>query len=199
MRILVFGDSIAHGHNDFDLGGWVSRLNLCTHMEPSFYNLSVSGETTEGAVQRLRSEAGARVPDDGLAILFALGTNDSAIVGGRPWVKADRFGENVFALLRIAKSYTGKVAWVGAPAVDDAKTHPTAWMDSISYTDADVHAYNAIAKACCIAEGVAFISVHDTLAVEDLPDGLHPNTAGHEKIFRRVHESLRKEGWFSEE
>ena len=56
MKILVFGDSIAYGANDYELGGWVNRLRLDfdkkTDYEIEVFNLGRSGEISEEVLNR---------------------------------------------------------------------------------------------------------------------------------------------------
>jgi len=42
----------------------------------------------------------------------------------------------------------------------------------------------------CQKKSLIFIPMQGLLDKEDLPDGVHPTAAGHEKIFQRVKECL---------
>src|SRR5580704_13545619 len=86
MRILVFGDSIAHGMWDMR-GGWVqslrrdfdsSKLQDYAGDYPDVYNLGVSADTSASVVARMEAEITARARPD-LAIVVAIGTNDSSV------------------------------------------------------------------------------------------------------------------------
>ena len=86
MNILVFGDSIAYGANDLELGGWVNRLGL--HLDKKYdydynvFNFGVSGEITTEVLARFDSECKARCGKQGneTVIIFAIGINDTSML-----------------------------------------------------------------------------------------------------------------------
>ena len=47
-------------------------------------------------------------------------------------------------------------------------------------------------KEICAKNNLLFIEMQDLLKDEDLEDGLHPNSKGHEKMFLRVKDFLEK-------
>jgi len=79
MNVLVFGDSIGLGLWD-ENGGWVGRLteflvkkSIASDLDEDYeiYNLGVSGDTTEGLVERFEFETRYRVGESETAIIFS--------------------------------------------------------------------------------------------------------------------------------
>ncbi|MDA3815172.1 MAG: SGNH/GDSL hydrolase family protein [Patescibacteria group bacterium] len=50
--------------------------------------------------------------------------------------------------------------------------------------------YNEVAKEHCQKQNINFINMFDTLDDSDLPDGLHPNEVGYEKMYGRIKDFL---------
>jgi len=62
----------------------------------------------------------------------------------------------------------------------------------VSYKNKDVIEYSQIIKEFCDKNNLPFIDIYDILNMDDLEDGLHPNSIGHEKIFQKVKDFLIK-------
>src|SRR3989338_2821045 len=197
--ICVFGDSTAWGAWDKEKGGWVNRLWLyCAEKAndenlTEIYNLSISGGTTETILARFENEARVRHAD---ALIFQTGANDSAEDGGRgsPNVSPEKFRENIREIINHAKEIHGRIAFVGAENCDETRTMPVSWCN-YHYTNVRLKEYNDIMKEVCAGEGVPFCDVFGLLKNEDLADGLHPNAAGHQKLFEKVRDFLTEQKW----
>ena len=46
-------------------------------------------------------------------------------------------------------------------------------------------------KEICEKEDVTYIYMYDAVEKEDLTDGLHANSTGHQKMFERVFEAVK--------
>ena len=89
-KILIFGDSIAHGAWDTEKGGWVQRIKSFldeetlseSENEHTIYNLGVSGNNTEDLLERFEFETKQRLKEDDeeLMFIFAIGVNDSQFI-----------------------------------------------------------------------------------------------------------------------
>jgi lysophospholipase L1-like esterase len=187
-NICIFGDSIVRGGVDKEGGGWVNRLrkyievnNHCARV----YNLGISGDNTDGLLERFSAEAKVREPE---IIIFAIGVNDSSyrqsLNGNR--IDFKRFKNNLESLLKKAKVFTDKIIFVGITSVDESKTVPIPWNTDASYKNKDIEKYDGAIKNLCKKNNLPFIPMYDLLNKEDLDDGLHPNAVGHEKMFQRV-------------
>ena len=56
----------------------------------------------------------------------------------------------------------------------------------IYYNNTRIKRYNATLKAFCTKQNVPFLSMFNVAQVSDLPDGLHPDAEGHQKMFERI-------------
>ncbi len=188
MNICIFGDSIAFGAYDEEAGGWVNRLR--NYLEGKIddinvYNLSIPGDTTEELLKRTEMEAKSRQPD---MIIFAIGVNDSEIIRSEKTelVPPAEFLENLEKLLVIAKKFTKKIIFVGLTSVDEALTNPVDWNMEAVYTNQNIKKYDVMLERFCENNKLKFIPLNNIIKIEDLFDGVHPNSAGHQKIFEKV-------------
>lgn len=176
--IAVFGDSISYG-----LGcdtSWVALLKK--HLNKEVYNLSECGDTTGDVLHRFIEQANAVEPD---IIIFAVGINDSQQFsqhrGMNYATSLKQFEENICELIIQAREFTKNIVFVGLTSVDEKKmkTH---------FTNAEIKIYNDAIENICHHSAVGFISLTGVLEKKDLFDGLHPNAAGHRKIFEKIKE-----------
>lgn len=204
MKIAVFGDSITYGVSD-EKGGWATRLRLEVEKEDikasrrvanCVYNCGVRGDTTEDLLMRFDVECSSRVErQDDPIIIFAIGTNDSSTkADGTNAVPLMQYQENLGKLLDKAKTVSDKILFVGLFPVDDTKT--LNWKPDRTYNNKSVQEYNVILSNFCKENKLAFVDIfkpfygksHEVL----LSDGLHPNSKGHQKIYKLVSKALRK-------
>ena len=201
MRIIVFGDSITYGAWDPE-SGWVDRLrkeldkrNLS---DPDayylIYNLGIDGDTSDGILKRFDNEVKPRLwPGEETVVIFALGTNDSAFVKDKQsqLVPPKRFKSNLRGLIKMARKYATRVVFIGPQTCTDSKTNPVPWKLDLSYRSDSMRKYNRLMKETC--KSVMFIDLQSKIPNSArllYDDGLHPNQAGHIKIFNVVKEYL---------
>ena len=79
--------------------------------------------------------------------------------------------------------------------VDETKTCPVFWDKTINYTNKDYKEYNEAIKDIAEKEKVKYIKMSDLLIKEDLEDGLHPNSKGHQKLFLKIKDFIIKTQW----
>ena len=195
--ICVFGDSTAWGAWDLEKGGWANRLWFHIGKRSGddyveLYNCSISGGTTDTILKRFESEAKIRNAD---AIIFQTGGNDASYqqTPGNYLVSPDRFRSNVAEIIKRAKVITENIVFMDLKNCDESKTMPVPWID-IYYTNENIQKYSRILEEVCKEQGVSFLDIA-LLANIDFDDGLHPNAAGHEKIFSQVRDLLASKGW----
>lgn len=195
-NIGIWGDSITYGAWD-TAGGWADRLRIFLHQraidskfEEYFwvYNLGIPGETSRDLVKRFEAEREPRTPD---LILFAIGINDTCGKGPerKPRVPLEEYRKNIEQLAAAAKQHAEKIAFVGLVFVDEAATQPFNGEDAY-FSHADMIRYDEVLREICAKEDIPFIDMLNVLSVEDLYDGLHPNTEGHQKMFARIKDEL---------
>lgn len=194
-NIIVFGDSIACGQND-PRGGWVEYLRQSLNKD-LVYNLGIDGETTTGLVNRLEKEIKPRLSEDDLNIVvMAIGVNDSAWNHQQNdcWIPLEQFKSNLLQLVKQAKNYTQKIILVGPAPVDQVKVDPVPWHPELSYKTDLVKQYSQAMKAVSVQVKVKFVDLFNRLPpnyLQTLDDGLHPNHAGHQKIFTLVQNFIK--------
>jgi lysophospholipase L1-like esterase len=185
-NICVFGASTTFGIGDDERGGWVDRLKVFLMKDDiRVYNLGISGATTDMLLERMENEARPRRPD---IIILALGSNDSSFRKklGTNFVPIENFKNNLEKIRKVAIDFTDKIIFVGSTIVDEEETVPIPWNTDASYKNEDIIEYNKAIEDFCEKNNIPFIGIYNLLGKNDFKDGLHPNPAGHEKIFRKV-------------
>lgn len=205
MRILIFGDSITQGFWDTE-GGWVERLIREYNAETlkdldgdwfEIFNLGISGDTTDGLINRIEAETKARVLKGEEPILvIALGINDSRSHGSENVSTPKKYGQNLEILLQKARTFTDKVLFVGCTACEDKLTDPVAWGDT-HYTNDRIWEFERTLRSFCAASNVPLVTLLEEFQEVQkrknlLTDGLHPNDAGHEMIAKMVKPELQR-------
>ncbi|VAW11715.1 hypothetical protein MNBD_BACTEROID05-1013 [hydrothermal vent metagenome] len=195
-NICIFGDSVAHGGSDFEYGGWAVQLggfyekngvDRWNHV----YNLGIDGNTTEKITKRFDAEAGVRRVD---VCIFATGVQDSKyfITPDQTQTSVDDFKKLIETLVRKAKVFTNHIIFIGIANVDEGKVHPIPWgSTNESYGNENIKKFNDIIKNVCDESNVSFIDMAGLFDVKkDFHDGVHPNTHGHKKMYKRIRDFL---------
>ena len=202
VQILVFGDSITYGAWDLE-GGWVQRLrkyldkiNLTTNSYYLIYNLGVSGDTTDDVLYRFKFESEQRLcKEEETIIIFAIGTNDCGYLKSKKSLKIskNKFKVNIKSLINCAKAISDKIIFLGLTPVDETKTNLLAWNKDVYCKNNYIKAYDQILKEMC-KPPLHFIEVYNNLGDYRglLEDGDHPNSKGHDEIFKIVKDYLVK-------
>ncbi len=205
-QVLIFGDSITYGAYDSELGGWVDRLKAFLFGKRSaehyfVYNLGVSGDTTTEILERLEFETRQRVYENDFkntVFVFSIGVNDSSWMQSKNnhRVLPEEFKENLNEIVKLAKKFSSKIAFIGAIPADESKTIPVPWATDISYKNYFIRQYNEITKSVCKDNKIPFLDLFEEFISTDykklLDDGLHPNSGGHKRIFELVKRFLIK-------
>lgn len=175
-RVLALGDSLTAGQGAAPDEAWPARLAQSTDWQID--NEGVNGDTSAGALQRLRALLAENRYD---AVLIAIGGNDMLRGVSRQVTK-----DNVTAIVRQALAHTSYVALIATPA-------PQALRASLgSLADADF--YEEVAKA----EDVLLIpSVYSTVlsSAELRSDRIHANAQGYARVSELLVERLEAAGW----
>lgn len=192
-RIAIWGDSITYGASDSEKGGWVNRLKVSLGNDDEdvrVYNVGISGDRTYDVIDRFEVECERREPD---VILFAIGTNDSQHEENYENVSTslDKFRENLQWLVDSARKYSKQIGFVGLTKVDESKVVPSG--GGRGYDNESMKKYDAVVKDVCEINGLPYLYMYDLLDDGDLVDGLHPDSGGHEKMFLRIRDFIKKE------
>lgn len=208
-RILIFGDSITWGALDEE-GGWADRIKrnvdkkliADSNYDSSVYVLGVSGDTTEDLLKRIDIESSTRIDNDNpLTMLIAIGINDSQILfeTGKNKISPTEFHSNLEMLMKIAKKYAKNIALIGLTPVIEERANSREGKNHKAYLVKEVEKYEELLKQFTKQNNLDFIEVYDDFQKEKyeelLPDGLHPNSSGHEIIYNKVIEYLEEKKW----
>lgn len=192
-RIVVFGDSITKGFDDSQ-GGWVHRLKRDLenreNSDYSIYNCGISGNNTRDLLKRLKTENEARFleENDEHIVVFAIGTNDSSKYheNNKYHVPLEEFKENMNDLIHQAQELSTRIIIIGLTSIDENKTTPVSWDSNLSYYQKNVEAYNSALLDIAQDHNLEFVKLLNTVPLDDMEDGLHPNDKGHEKIYQKI-------------
>ena len=170
--ILVFGDSLSAAYGIRPEQGWVALLTQRLESQGYGYqivNASVSGETSDGGLERLPRALQLHQP--GIVIL-ELGANDG--LRGLP-VNATR--DNLAAMVRLAQAAGARVLLVGLRMPPNYGPR---------YTDEFAHIFPALAEQYRVPL-VPFLLEKVALNPEMMQaDGLHPNAQGEPAILETL-------------
>ncbi len=182
--IAVFGDSIAFGHNDLK-GGWATRLKK----DFEIINRSISGEDSIGLLNRLKKSLDELQPD---IIIIAIGINDSSIFYKNHRVQLKDFKKTYSLILELSKVYSKKIICLGLTRVDESLVDPIPWNTLVSYDNKSVEKYDSAIKKIAEKNKAEYICLFDLLEKKDLDDGLHPNSKGHQKLYKEIKKQIKK-------
>ncbi len=199
-RVVIFGDSITWGANDYEHGGWVSRLrsDLESNSEDyySIYNQGISGDNTEDLLFRFEVESASRHREkaDENIVIFAIGINDSQNIEKKDnfAVKPKQFENNLKKLIELSKKYYNKIVFIGLTNVDEKKTVPIPWSKDKSYYSSDVKMYDKIIEKIAKQNNCKYIEMFDVVLLNEMKDGLHPDKEGHEKMYLKIKKEITK-------
>ncbi|HLC55730.1 MAG TPA: SGNH/GDSL hydrolase family protein [Candidatus Nanoarchaeia archaeon] len=208
-QILVFGDSISYGAWDIE-GGWVQRLRryldkITIKSDNKYYiiyNLGVSGDTTKNLLERFEFETKQRLNDkdknEEVIFIFAIGGNDCFYINAKKnfLVKKEEFIKNIKKLIKLSKSMSSKIVFVGLNPTDEIRSAKLPWHKGISYKNENIKEYNSRINNICKENKVNFIDIYDKLIKVNykslMEDGSHPNTKGHKLMFEIIKDYLVK-------
>ena len=150
-------------------GGWAKRLGRPVVV------LGVCGERAAGLLKRMERWAKENKAD---SIIIAIGAND-AYKELLPVTPLEGFRKDIAELIRISKSMTNKVAFIGLFPVGKE-------MGDYSCDNDGIRPYNKAIMEECKKGNVLFIDVFAGFIKQDyeklLEDGLHPNSMGHKAM-----------------
>ncbi|MCK9272447.1 GDSL-type esterase/lipase family protein [Candidatus Gracilibacteria bacterium] len=197
-NILLFGDSITWGAFDDEKGGWVDRLKVdfMKNIDNEWnlvYNLGIPGDISSNLVKRFESETIFR---DGEIVIVAIGINDSCFIQGYDinLVSREEFAKNLSKIYEISlKLRLQKLIFVGLTQVNETLVNPYPESSTgKSYKNKFIREYDEIIEKFCSENNLGYIDLKNLIKIDELPDGIHPNSVGHEKIFEKVKKSLVK-------
>ncbi len=203
MKILCFGDSITYGESDPVHGGWADRIKRdfqlqfenATRQKIVLYNLGVGGETSDGLVKRFKAELTARrIKGQPAFVLFSYGANDIVIHKKTNIVPLKYFLANIASCIDICVDNDISYALLGLLPIDEKIDGVLNQHDKLRFKK-DIALYDTALGRLAIEKGCPFVNLlglFDKELGQQLltDDGLHPNTLGHELIYKQVKRQL---------
>ena len=123
--------------------------------------------------------------------MFSIGSNDPGYIEYKNniIIPKSQLISNIKKFIEISKKYTDKIIFTELIQINNNITLP--WIANEYWNNEDMVEYDNIIENICKEKNIDFIPLIDLLdIIEDLEDGLHPNTKGHKKIYKRVKEFL---------
>ncbi|MCR4264177.1 MAG: GDSL-type esterase/lipase family protein [Candidatus Roizmanbacteria bacterium] len=204
MQAFLFGDSITLGMWD-EKGGWADRVkqksiqaSIDSHFEidTEVYNLGVSGDTSRDLLYRFEPEIRQRKDETESVIVIAIGINDTQYyeTEKRNETTLIDFTRNIEQLHSKGRLVTKYILFVGLTPVDETLVSPMPWKLESSYRNEDVEKYDNEIKEFCAENKIPFVDILSEFKKTDykklLADGVHPNSEGHELLFKTIWEKF---------
>lgn len=159
--LLIVGDSLSSGYGLENGSSWVDRLDARLRKKAPDWraiNASVSGDTTQNGLQRLKPALNRQQPQ---GVLIELGGND-ALRGTPPGA----IRQNLLTMIREAKAAGAWVALLEAPVLPN---YGKAYANAVTKIYVDVAREEKIVRVPCFVCGVGIT------AGMMQADGIHPN------------------------
>jgi len=195
MNICVFGDSIAWG--SCAKRGWVDMLKEYFYipggeeMQYTIFNLGIAANTSREILKRINKEAGARAPD---MIIISIGINDAAFDHSKNehWVSLKQYRKNLLKIIKVAQECAKKAIFIGLHIIDDSRADPAVFDKNLTYKTEYTKNYEKALEEVCVNHNIELIKTMDVFTKDDLFDGVHPNSQGHEKLFNKIYPEVEK-------
>lgn len=166
--ILIFGDSIAYGLYDNELG-WAYRLRKKLDNKNFIFNLAIPGQNSFDILNKFEIELKNRYNEtDNFKVIFSFGIKDTLKNN------IDDFKNNLLQIINKTKNYTKDITFIGLikPDINKRKEYD---LDKVVLFDKTL-------EEICSKEKLKYIKIRDLINNNELVDGLHPNDVGHKKI-----------------
>ncbi|HEC65346.1 MAG TPA: SGNH/GDSL hydrolase family protein [bacterium] len=185
-NITIFGDSVAYGI--FVKNSWAHLLksNLEKDKYSRVYSLGIDRNTSSDILKRLEFEAVARQAHH---IILSIGINDSSFYHStkKSIVSLKDFTKNIDEIIRLSLEKFDSISIIGPALGDDSNLQPLPMSTTgKSYTRIEAIRYNKVLEKKAKEYSVPYIDLIKELGQEDFFDGLHPNEAGHAKIYNLI-------------
>jgi len=205
--LICFGDSITRGESDSLYGGWADRIK--THLIKQFvetdkarisvFNMGISGETTNGLIQRFENEFITRQAEDKQdTVLFGYGANDLANQDGNYLVEIGSYTDNLSQSIEFALEKGANVVLINVTPIA-AQLDGIPNVNNRIRNDDNIRRYNQALQALSVKYNVSLIDVYtpfnDNKETYLTADGLHPNSAGHGLLYQVISTSLKAYGY----
>ena len=179
---IIFGDSIAYGLYDEELG-WVYRLKRKLESNNYVFNLAIPGQSSKDILNKFEIELKSRYNEvDDFKIIFSFGIKDALLLS-KDNNHLNNFKNNILEIINKTKTYTKEIYFIGLINPDTNKR--------VEYDLKHVTSIENTLEEICNKEKINYIKINHLINKNLLADGLHPNSIGHEKISEEVFEVIK--------
>ena len=190
---LIFGDSIAMGHNAPNMEGWAHHLKkFWEERDPAVtvINVARDGAKTTDVLSHLESDCEKYRPDE---VVLAIGLNDSAysFAGHQSSIPREKFEQNIEQILTIVEKHAKKIIIIGIGRVNEV--HSTFSDENnvvYQYQNIVIQKFNDSLSGIAATRKAVFVPIFDLLSDDELDDGTHPTAKGHQKLFEAIKKVL---------
>ncbi len=173
-RLLILGDSLSAAYGMAPEKGWVALLARDLADSATIINASVSGETTEGGLQRLPGLLQEHAPD---VVVLELGGNDG--LRGYPLT---RVRNTLSEMITLSRESGAKILLVGMRIPPNYGRRYSLGFENIYPALAEEHTLPLVPF---LLEGIA----GDATLMQN--DGIHPNAQAQPAMAATVGDALR--------
>lgn len=202
-NICIFGDSIVQGVYGEYAPSWAEIIKMKFHEtdETHVATSGISGEDSRGLLYRLEPTLWTMRAcwSSGIGcVVIAMGTNDAREIMDestgefRMKVGISEFERNIRELVAVARGYSDSVVLVGLLHADETKTTMRSQGTGLMrrYRESTLRTYDETLRHAAESTGCLYVPLADIVAPSDLPDGLHPSAAAHERMAEKVYPLL---------
>ena len=215
-QILFFGASVVYGVGG-EAGGAPDLIKAELHKQayaPSgpaesvgheIYNLGVPGATSAELLGRIQNELSARAKSARkLIVLLSVGVNDSKNTDGQGshLVNIATYKQNIEKILAIFSEAGASVIAYGFTPVDETKTSPYAGYAALPadyFINSRIKEFENVFIRVAAKKGAQTLPLFEQAVQESwvhnflYNDGLHPNSAGHAWLAKKIKSILWEE------
>lgn len=204
-KVNCFGDSFTYGYGDREhYKGWAGQLKEEFHKVnevdgvdtldlPAFYNLGLLGGTALKVYGQALREKTVRARRGHMMLnILSIGLNDSATrTDGSSVTTEKEFVDQVQKITDILTDDDATMLHIGLTSFDDSLTINFRGR-GVMYSKNRAHHYEGLALEISEEKGIETIPLFENSNTDEFrtsmldKDGLHPNTHGHEWVYRQV-------------
>ena len=178
---IFIGDSITYGVGDTDSFGWVNRLRYLNPKE-YYFNLGIPGQNSNDIALRFNNEISTRYnKEDTFRIIYAFGIKDAILLNENK-NQESIFLKNIKEIITTTKTFTSNIYFLGLLPVDTTIRK--------NYKESNITLIDNLIKDTCQKEKINYLSMKNIITKQDLSDGLHPNSIGHQKISDYIYKEI---------
>ena len=192
---IIIGDSLPYGVGDYENNGWVAlfKNDLMAQDKNSKrvsnyeHSATYPGVTSRFIAGKIDSILDAFVSTDKNVenhVILSFGVNDTKIVNGKVQIDLSEFMVNYVNIIQKVKERKCSIIVLGLTRTAPAER--LEFKEGQFFINDVINMYDQKLQNICELYNVPYIKMSDVLEPDQYHDGIHPDTDGHKKIFRKV-------------